>query len=218
MDKARNSRFRRPTAESLFHELRHRNVILTVARDEVAVLRPQNTQHAIGVQSLGKYCCLVLIGTSPRSAIMMAQICTSNGEEHYMSLLRLMIGISMKEQELFQLPRAWLIFGHSQKGDLQVDLLAQRTARVFQHLNVQLGIAFRASHPAEVIHPLSDQLAVVAVRHEPEPLEIYVRNRLSYPDVYTGSLALVYDKLGVRQIDCKQGDDEEIGDVEEILE
>jgi hypothetical protein len=83
---------------------------------------------------------------------------------------------------------------------------------------VQLDIAFRASHPAEVIHPLSDQLAVVAVRHEPEPLEIYVRNRLSYPDVHTGSLALVYDKLGVRQIDCKQGDDEEIGDVEEILE
>ena len=135
-----------------------------------------------------------------------------------MSLLRLMIGISMKEQELFQLPRAWLIFGHSQKGDLQVAPLAQRTARVFQHLNVQLGIAFRASHPAEVIHPLSDQLAVVAVRHEPEPLEIYVRNRLLSPDVHTGSLALVYEKLGVRQIDCKQGDDEEIGDVEEILE
>jgi hypothetical protein len=129
-----------------------------------------------------------------------------------------MIGIFMKEQELFQLPRAWLIFGHSQKCDLQVDLLTQRTARVFQHLNVQLDIAFRASHPAEVIYPLSDQLAVVAVRHEPEPLEIYVRDRLSYPKVHTGSLALVYDKLGVRQIDCEQGDDEETGGVEEILE
>lgn len=216
MDKTEISR--RPVSKSLFHELHHRNAILTVARDEVAVLRPQHTKHAIGVQSLGKYCCLVLIGTSPRSAIMMAQICTSNGEEHYMSLLRLMIGISMKEQGLFQLPRAWLIFGHSQKGDPQVDLLAQRTARVFQHLNVQLDIAFRASHPAEVIHPLSDQLAVVAVRHGPKLLEIYVRNRLLYPEVHTGSLALVYDKLGLRQIDCKQGDGEEIGDMEEMLE
>ena len=135
-----------------------------------------------------------------------------------MSLLRLMIGISMKEQELFQLPRAWLIFGHSQKGDLHVAPLAQRTARVFQHLNVQLDIAFRASHPAEVIHPLSDQLAVVAVRHEPEPLEINVRNRLLYPEVHTGPLALAYDKLGVRQIGCGQGDDERTGDVENILE
>ena len=125
---------------------------------------------------------------------------------------------SMKEQGLFQLPRAWIIFVHSQKGDPQVDLLAQRTARVFRHLNVQLDIAFRASHPAEVIHPLSDQLAVVAVRHGPKPLELYVRNRLLYPGVYTGSLAVVYDKLGLRQIDCKQGDDEEIGDMEEMLE
>jgi hypothetical protein len=39
-----------------------------------------------------------------------------------------------------------------------------------------------------------------------------------YPEVHTGSPALVYNKLGLRQIDCKQGDDEEIGDMEEILE
>jgi hypothetical protein len=56
----------------------------------------------IGVQDLGSYCCHILIGTSPRPDLMMAHICSSEGEEHHMSLSRQVIGIYVKEQELFQ--------------------------------------------------------------------------------------------------------------------
>jgi hypothetical protein len=114
-----------------------------------------------------------------------------------MSLLLLMIGIFMEEQELFQLPRAWCIFGHGQKSDPQINLLTQRAARVFQYLDVQLEVAFRALYPAEATHP-------------------YVEDRLSYPKVHSGSLALAYDKLGLRQVDYEHGDDEESDDEGEI--
>jgi hypothetical protein len=209
MDRRDNARFRSTAKKSVFYELHHRDAILTVARDQVVVLRPQDTQYAIGIQDLSSYCCLVLIGTSPRPAIMMARICTSDGEEHYMSLLRLMIRIFMEEQELFRLPRAWGIFGHGQKDDVQINLLTHRTARVFQHLNVPLEITFRASQSEGVAHPLRDQLTVVAVRHEPEVPEIYVEGRLLYPKVHSGSLALAYHTLGLRQVDYEHGDEEE---------
>jgi hypothetical protein len=187
--------------KSVFHGLRHRDAILTVSRDQVVVLRSHDPQYAIGAQDLDRYCCLVLIGTRPGPAIMMAQICTSDGEEHYMSLLRLMIGMFMKEQELFQLPHTWLIFGHGQKMDFQINLLTQRTARVFRHLSVKFEVVLRASRPAETMHPLHNQLEVVAVRHEPELPEIYIEDCLLYPKVHSGSLALAHNRLGLRQVD-----------------
>jgi len=218
MDRADNTKCRRTAANSGSHELDRRDAVRTVARDQVVVLRPQDTQNIIGAQHYGSYCCIVLIGTSSRPAIMMAQICTSNGEEHYMSLVRLMIGIFMKEQELFQLPRAWGIFSHGQKGDPQINLLTQRTETVFRHLHVQLEIAFRASLPAEVMHSPYNQLAVVAVRHEPGLPEIYVGNCLLYPRVHPGSLALTYDRLGVRQVDYEHDVGEKSGGEGETLE
>lgn len=202
--------------KSVFQELHHREAILTVAKDQLIVLRPNDTQCAIGVQDLGRYCCLVLMGTTSRPAIIMAQISTSDGDEHYMSIVRLMIGIFIEEQELFQLPHVWGIFGHGRKRDPQIDLLTQRTSRVFQHLDVQFETAFQASPLPDAARPLRNKVVVVAVRHELQPPEIYVRDRLLYPKVHTGSLALVYDKLGLRQVDYEQGDDEETGNEKRI--
>lgn len=122
MEPAINARFQRTTTKSIFHELDHRETFLAVARDQVVVLRPNDTQHAIGIQNIGSYCCFVLIGTTSRPAITTAKISTSDGEEHYMSSLRLMIGIFMKEQESFQLPRVWGIFSHGQKARAAITL------------------------------------------------------------------------------------------------
>jgi hypothetical protein len=46
------------------------------------------------------------VGTSPRPDFMMAYICSSESEEHHMSLLRQVIGIFAKKQEQFQFRRA----------------------------------------------------------------------------------------------------------------
>ena len=214
LEQTDNARFKRTAMKSVFQELYHREAILTVARDQLIVLRPNDTQCAVGVQDLGRYCCLVLMGTTSRPAIIMAKISTSDGEEHYMSIVRLMVGFFVQEQELFQLPRVWGIFGHGHSCDPQIDLLTQRTSRVFQHLSVQFEIAFQASPPLDA----RNTLAVVAVRHEPQPPEIYVRDRLLYPTVHTGCLVFVYDKLSLRQVNYEQGDDEETGNEEKISE
>lgn len=213
-----NARFKRLATKSVFHELYCWEAVLAVAKDHVVVLRPNDAEYAIGVQYLDSYCCLVLMGTTSRPAIIMAQISTSDGEEHYMSLVRLMIGIFIKEHEFFQLPRVWGIFNHSHKDDHQIDLLAQRTARVFQHLDVQFETLFQASPPAETVHPPHNRFTVVAVRHEPESPEIYVENCLLYPNLHSGSLALICEKLGFRQTDHEHGDDKESGGEGQTME
>lgn len=197
------------TTRSVFHELDDRDAILTVARDQVVVLKSHDAQYALGVEDLGRYCCLVLIGTSPGSAMIMAHISISHGEEHYMRLLRLMIGIFMKEQELFQLPLVWGIFGRPQKDNVQISLLKDRTTRVFRHLDVKLEITICAPRPAAAMRSPPGRLTVVAVRHEPELPEIYVKDCLSYPRIHSGSLALAFDKLGLRQVDYEYGYDRE---------
>lgn len=206
-----NARFKRTATKSVFHKLDCLGAVLTVAKDHVIALRSNDAEYAIGVQDLGRYCCFILMGTTSRPAIIMAQISTSDGEEHYMSLVPLMIGIFIKEQESFQNPRVWSIFGHSHRNDPQIDLLTQRTTRVFQHLDVRFEILFQASPLAETVHPLHNRFTVVAVRHEPESPEIYVENCLLYPNVHLGSLALVYEKLGFRQIDHEHGGATESG-------
>lgn len=200
------------TTRSVFHELDERDAILTLARDQVVVLKSHDAQYALGVEDLGRYCCVVLIGTSPGSAMIMAHISISHGEEHYMRLLRLMIGIFIKEQELFQLPLAWGIFGRQQKDDVQINFLKERTTRVFRHLNVKLDITICDLRPAAAIHSPPDRLTVVAVRHEPELPEIYVKDCLSYPEIHSGSLALAFDKLGLRQVDYEHGYNREDSD------
>lgn len=67
------------------------------------------------------------------------------------------------------------------------------------------------------MHNPPDRLTVVAVRYIPELPEIYVNNRLLYPKIHSRSLALAFNKLGLRQADHEQGDDEEDGDDPEGL-
>ena len=134
-----------------------------------------------------------------------------------MSSLRIMIGIFIKEQRLFRLPLAWGIFGPRQNDDDQITPLTERTTRVFQHLNVRLVVSVGASNTAAAMHNPPDRLTVVAVRYIPGLPEIYVNNRLLYPKIHSGSLTLAFDKLGLKQADHEQGDDEEDGDEPEGL-
>jgi hypothetical protein len=196
--------------ESIFHKLDGRGAISSVARDRVEVLRPQDTHLAIGVRNLDGYSCLVLTGTSPKSAIITAHISVLDGEEHYMSLLRLMVSIFVKEQDLFQLPLAWGIFNHHHKDGFPLNHLAERTLRVFQHLHVKLQIYNCDLHDQVEAHLSPGRHTVVAVRHEAELPEMYIEDRLVYPSVHSGSLALEFNRLGLRQVGYEHGDDEEI--------
>jgi hypothetical protein len=173
-------------------------------------LRPQDTHLAIGVRNLDGYSCLVLTGTSPKSAIITAHISVLDGEEHYMSLLRLMVSIFVKEQDLFQLPLAWGISNHHHKDGFPLNHLAERTLRVFQHLHVKLQIYNCDLHDQVEAHLSPGRHTVVAVRHEAELPEMYIEDRLVYPSVHSGSLALEFNRLGLRQVGYEHGDDEEI--------
>lgn len=206
MDRSSTTRHK-GAMESIFHTLEGRGAIVSVARDRVEVLRPQDTQLAIGVRDLDGYSCLVLTGTSPKSAIIMAHISALDGEGHYMSFLRLMVSIFMKEQDLFQLPLAWGIFSHHHKDGFPLNHLAERTLRVFQHLRVKLQISHYDLHDQVEAHSSPGRHTVVAVRHEAELPEMYIEDRLVYPSVHSGSLALEFNRLGLRQIGHEQGDD-----------
>jgi hypothetical protein len=127
-----------------------------------------------------------------------------------MSLLGLMISIFLKEQELFQLPLAWGIFSHDQKDGFPSNHLAERTSRVFYYLHVKLQISHYDLHDRVEAHPFPGRHTVVAVQHEVELSEMDIEDRLSYLPVYSGSLALEFDRLKLRQIDCEHGDEEEV--------
>jgi hypothetical protein len=94
--------------------------------------------------------------------------------------------------------------------------------RIFSHrgqresFNIRITVC--ASRPAEAMHSPDNQATVVAVWHKPESPEMYVGNVLLYPKVHSGSLALVHDRLGPKQVDFEHSDDEGIGDEEEIFE
>lgn len=208
MDKTNTTRCKGATT-SLFRKLDGRRAIVTVAIDRVEVLRPRDARYSIGVQSLIGCSCLVLMGTRPDSAIMMTVISASDGEEHHMSLVRQMISIFIKEQELFQLPVAWGVFSHHHKNGSPFNYLAERTLRVFQHIHLELQIFFCGSDAAVAAPPLLGRQTILAVRHEVELPEIYIDNRLMYPRVHSGSLALEFDRLGLRQIDHEHGDDDD---------
>lgn len=223
-----NTKQQKMATKSIFQKLDDRDAIFRVPRDQVKVLRPQYTKTAIGVRNLDGCSCLVLMGTSPKSAIMMIHISTSlsggyttgsaserpkrgvamsDSEVHYMKLLRRMVDVFLQEQELFQLPLAWGIFHHHHKDGTPFNHLVERTLKIFQHLCVKLQICLCDLRSATAVQSLPDRPSVVAARHEAELPEIYVDNRLVYPRVHSGSLALEFDRLGLRQIDHEYGDD-----------
>jgi hypothetical protein len=229
MERANTKHYNMAT-KSIFQKLEDQEAIFRVPRDHVKVLKPQYTKAAIGVRNLDGCSCLVLMGTSLKSAIIMTHISTflsgehttgssserakrgvttSEGEVHYMELLRRMVGVFIQEQELSQLPFAWGIFHRHDKDGIPLNHLVERTWKVFQHLGVKLQIFFCDIGSATVAQSSPERQPVVAVRHEAEVPEIYVDNRLVYPRVHSGSLALEFDRLGLRQIDYEGGDNDD---------
>lgn len=223
---------------SIFQRLDNQDAIIHVGRDEIKALRPGDARSAIGAQNLNGCSCLVMMGTSAKSTVIMAQISgsslceypddshlsgakraliASDGEVHYMKMLRQMINVFTTEQELFQLPLAFGIFGYDRKHGVPYDHLAERTSRVFQHLHVRLQLSlYEMNSAAETQSRLGGQ-TVVVVRHKDEIPETYVENRLLYPRVHSGSLALELHRLGLRQIDGQHGDDDD-SDEEEVVD
>jgi hypothetical protein len=195
------------TMKSIYQKLDERGAISDVPRDQVQVLRSQDTCRAIGVQHLNKSSCLVLMGTSPKSAIMMAHISALDNEVHHMSVLRPMISIFVKQQELFQIPLAWGFFSQPQKDGFLPNHLVLKTSRIFQHLRVKLHTSFYNPQSAAPGQLSPGGYTIVAVRHEIELPELYIENRLVSPRIHSGSLALEYNRLGLEQIDHEHGDD-----------
>lgn len=132
---------------------------------------------------------------------------TSSDDVHYMSLLRGAISMLIKEPELFQLPLAWGIF-RQYEGDIQLENIKEKTSKVFKHLSVRQEMSFYEAHHPGAIPSSTDGSTVIAVRHEAEAPEIYVEDRLVHPKVHSGSLALLLDKLGLKQIGYEYGDDD----------
>jgi hypothetical protein len=206
---------------SVFEKLDDEGAILDVPRDQVFILRPQDHLSAIGTGDFNGHACLVLMGTSPRSAVIMAHFdqfsagrCTSESksgsggeipfltevEVNYMSMLRKVVRLFLDEHELFQLPLAWMVLGHHDNPAL-LQLLREKTLKIFQHLRVQTGISLHKECIMRAAQLQSLTRAVSVVRHGNEVPELYTGDCLVYPRVHSGSLALAFDKLGLRQVD-----------------
>lgn len=210
-----NTTRRKATMGSIFQKLDDRGAIFDVPRDQVHLLMPQDTRPAIGVQNLDGGSCVVFMGTSPKSAIMIAHVSESDSETHHMSVLRSMTSILIKHQEFFQLPIAWGLFSQTHEDGFMPNHLALKTSRIFQHLRAELRISFynpRSAAPSQ-LSPGGHTLVVV--RHETELPELYIENRLVHPRIHSGSLALEYNRLGLEQVDHERGDDEDNVDEKE---
>jgi hypothetical protein len=213
-------------SRSGFEKLDNEGAILDVPRTQVSILRPQDHQSAIGTGDFNGHACLVLMGTSPRSAVIMAHFhqsgagrCTSEKqpgsggevllltevEVNYMNMLRKVVKLLLDEHELFQLPLAWVVLGHYDNPAL-LQLLREKTLKIFQHLRVQTGVSLHEECIMNAAQSPSLARAVFVVRHGYEVPELYVGDRLVYPKDHSGSLALVFDKVGLRQIGHETGD------------
>lgn len=206
---------------SVFDELDNQGAVLDVPRGQVLVLRPQDSKSAIGTQRFSGHAYLVLMGTSPKSAVMMAYFdcfnvgrCSINTvpgseeersfltemEADYMSLLRKAVKLFLDEHDLFQLPLAWIVLRHDDNPALSA-LLQEKTLKVFQHLRIQTGVSIYDEPIMEAASLQPPKRTVFAIRHGSGMLEIHVGDRLVYPKVHPGSLALSFDKLGTSQVD-----------------
>lgn len=205
--------------------LKDLDAILNVSKDSVHMLKPQDTPSAIGARELHGGTCLLLMATTPTSAIIMAHIVASLPNEHiydstaeftksrcatsvgpsvdelhYMELVRRTVYGLLKEPRLFQMPISWAFFGQHE-GDMTLTRLQESTLKVFQHLNTKLNISSSGKRSVASVQPRPGRHTVVVVRHDDKMPEIYLEDELAYPLVPSGSLALVLDRLGLQQID-----------------
>jgi hypothetical protein len=224
---------------SIYHRLNDKNAVLSVFKDQVIILRPGDTSSAIGTYDLDGCSCLLGLGTAPGSAIVVARIShlplgsagsnhsenlaralsTSNYDEHYMSLVRRVVNTMMINHKLFQLPIVCGIFGQY-KGEVLLEHLRERTAKVFSHLNIELRSFLYEVQYSNGIRRSLRESTVVAVRHPAKMPELYIGNNLAHPANFSGSLASILGQLGLEQIGQDSGgdnreDDRDNGDEDE---
>ena len=204
---------------SIYDRLNDQNAILSVFKDQVNVLRSEDTLSAIGTYDLDVCSCLLGWGTTPGSAIVVARIShvpskpTSSSrpgslrstlstlayDEHYMSLVRRVINTMTSNHELFQLPIVYGIFGQYQ-DEVLLEHLRERTEKVFNHLNIKLRSSFYKMGCSDGTQRSRGESTVVMVQCPGKMLELYIGNRLAYPANYSGSLTSIFDQLGLEQI------------------
>jgi hypothetical protein len=179
---------------TIFEKLSDRDSILDVPTDQVAILRPHDRQSAIGTQISNGNACLVLMGTSPQSSIIIAHFdyfgagihtcgrgsesarridLASEVEAYHMCLLWRVVKTFLEKNEYFQLPLAWGVFGYHESQGL-LDIIRERTLKVFQHLRVNVGFSTYQQPLLESAQPVLGQHTVFAVRHGAEVPEIYI--------------------------------------------
>jgi len=211
---------------SVFEEFDNQGAILDVPRDEVLILRPQDSKFAIGTQRFNGHACLVLMGISPGSAIIMArfdcigasrsssEIIPGSEEEKfslaevevdYMRMLRKVVKLFLDEHDLFRLPLAWLVLHHHDNPALSA-LLREKTHKIFQHLRIQTGVSICNESIIRAVSPRPPKCKVFAVRSGTGVPEIHVGDDFVYPKVYSGSLAPAFDKLGTGRVDNESED------------
>jgi hypothetical protein len=211
---------------SIYHRLNDKNAILSVFKDQVVVVRPGDTFSAIGTYDLDGCSCLLGLGTTPGSAIVVARIShlpvesagsnhsenlrralsASNYDEHYMSLVRRVVSTMMSNHKLFQLPIVFAIFGQY-KSEVLLEHLSGGTAKVFSHLNIELRSSLYEVRYLDGIRRSLRESTVVAVQHPTKMPELYIGNCLAHPSDFSGSLASVFDRLGLEQTGHDNGGD-----------
>jgi hypothetical protein len=215
---------------SIYHKLNDKNAILTVFKDQVNVLRSGDTLPAIGTYNLGGCSCLLGLGTTSGSAIVVARIShlpmefpgsshpldlgktlsMPDHDEHHMGLVRRVVDTMMSNHELFQLPVVYGVFG-KYKEEVLLVRLRERIERVFSHLNIKLRSSFYEIRYFDDMWRSSRPNTLVAVQHQAKAPELYVGDRLIYPASYSGSLASVFDELSLEQITEHNGGDDREG-------
>jgi len=176
---------------------RTREIALTVPEDEVKVLWPNDDFQALGSPGWSVGCCFVLAGTGPRSAIIMANIpCpTLDGHQargttttdrtlgielHLMTLVRRAIGIFIKHQEQFQHSRTWLMIDRHQYPGW-ADIVQYRTQHALRHLGLETEVLDRATQAQEPLTLAPSRRAVVVLKNDMGPPDVYLGGSLVYP-------------------------------------
>jgi hypothetical protein len=186
---------------SVPEELHSHSETSGLSKNRVLILRPQEVQPGMNMQRLDGGICLVFMGTSPGSAVVMvrydlSRVCKcieENGmrsgenypslrevEEDYMRTVRKVVKLFLDEPDLFHLPLAWLVLSHDGHPGL-LGIIQSRTTKVFQHLQVPTGISVCDENTLGENQLQSQGPAVSAIRNGTGLLELYVRGRLLYP-------------------------------------
>lgn len=217
---------------SIRRKLDHQKAIVKVPMDHARSLRPQDPRAAIRGQTLDGSSFLIIMGTAPKAVITTEHIlhvepseCTSDtilesirreatttmsdADVLHMNLSQKVVNASLKRPELYQMPLAWGVYSQCKDNDVVINNVRERMARVFRHLGVNLGGSLYKMFPTSAFPFCMTGRIMLVVRCDSETPEIYVGNRLVYPNDHSGALAQTLNKLGLGQIYRELEDDED---------